>query len=51
MNLAKVVSNILPGEKSRNIVFLADLPKGTTYQDIYEFYESRVGPCRVSINR
>ena len=32
-------------ENARKTVFLADLPRTTSYLDLSEFFEHKVGPC------
>ena len=32
-------------ENANRTIYLADLPRNTSYMDINEFYESRVGSC------
>jgi hypothetical protein len=32
-------------ENARKTVFLADLPRTTSYLDLSEFFEQKVGPC------
>ena len=32
-------------ENARKTLFLADLPRTTSYLDLSEFFEQKVGPC------
>jgi hypothetical protein len=39
-----------PASASRTI-FLADLPRSTSYLDISSYFEEKVGPCVIAIKR
>ena len=32
-------------ENANRTIYLADLPKNTSYMDLSEYFENRVGPC------
>ena len=38
-------------ENANRTVYLADLPRNTSYMDISEFYENRIGSCQIVIKR
>lgn len=38
-------------ENAARTIYLADLPRNTSYLDISEFFESRVGSCLIAIKR
>ena len=38
-------------ENTHKIIYIADLPKYTSYLDLSDFYERNVGPCMICIKR
>ena len=38
-------------ENANRTIYLADLPRNTSYMDLSEFYESRIGACQIAIKR
>lgn len=38
-------------ENANRTIYLADLPKNTSYMDLSEYFENRVGPCQIAIKR
>ena len=38
-------------ENANRTVYLADLPRNTSYMDLSDYYESRVGSCQIAIKR
>ena len=38
-------------ESASRTVFLADLPRTTSYLDLSEYFEEKVGPCVIAIKR
>ena len=38
-------------ENANRTIYLADLPRNTSYMDLSDFYESRVGSCQIVIKR
>lgn len=38
-------------ENSHKMIYLSDLPKNISYLEISDYYESRIGPCQISIKR
>ena len=38
-------------ENSNRTIYLADLPRNTSYMDLSEYFESRIGSCQISIKR
>ena len=38
-------------ENANRTIYLADLPRNTSYMDISEFYESKIGSCQIMIKR
>lgn len=38
-------------ENANRTIYLADLPRNTSYMDLSDFFESRVGSCQIAIKR
>ena len=38
-------------ENANRTIYLADLPRNTSYMDLSEFYEQRIGSCQIAIKR
>ena len=38
-------------ENANRTIYLADLPRNTSYMDLSEFYEHRIGSCQIAIKR
>lgn len=38
-------------ENAKRTIFLADLPRSTTYLDLSEYFERKAGPCLIAIKR
>ena len=38
-------------ESASRTIFLADLPRNTSYIDLSEYFEKKVGPCIIAIKR
>lgn len=38
-------------ENANRTIYLADLPRNTSYMDLSDYYESRVGSCQIAIKR
>ena len=38
-------------ENANRTIYLADLPRTTSYMDISDYFESRVGSCQIAIKR
>lgn len=38
-------------ENARRTIFLADLPRSTSYIDLIDYFETKVGPCTIDIKR
>lgn len=38
-------------ENANRTVYVADLPRNTSYMDLSDYYESRVGSCQIAIKR
>ena len=38
-------------ENSHKMIFIADLPRSTSYIDVSDYYEKHVGPCQICIKR
>ena len=38
-------------ENANRTIYLADLPRNTSYMDLSEYYESRVGSCQIIVKR
>lgn len=38
-------------ENAKRTIFLADLPRSTSYLDLSEYFERKVGPCLIAIKR
>ena len=38
-------------ENANRTVYLADLPRNTSYMDLSDYYETRVGSCQIAIKR
>ena len=38
-------------ENANRTIYLADLPRNTSYMDVSEYYEQRVGSCQIAIKR
>ena len=38
-------------ENANRTIFLTDMPRNTSYMDISEYFESRVGSCQIQIKR
>mmetsp|Transcript_10141 Transcript_10141/g.13770 ORF Transcript_10141/g.13770 Transcript_10141/m.13770 type:complete len:131 (+) Transcript_10141:45-437(+) len=38
-------------ENANRTIYLADLPRNTSYMDLSDYFESRVGSCQIAIKR
>ena len=38
-------------DNAHRMIYIADLPRHTSYLDISDFYEKNVGPCQICIKR
>ena len=38
-------------ENANRTIYLADLPRNTSYMDLSEYYEQRIGSCQIAIKR
>ena len=38
-------------ENANRTLYLADLPRNTSYMDVSEYFENRVGSCQIIIKR
>ena len=38
-------------ENANRTIYLADLPRNTSYIDLSEYFEKKVGPCVIAIKR
>lgn len=45
------VNLYVSAESASRTVFLADLPRNTSYLDLSSYFEKEVGPCVISIKR
>jgi len=41
----------ITADSAPQTIFLADLPRQTSYNDISELFEKEIGPCNISIKR
>jgi hypothetical protein len=38
-------------DNAHRMIYIADLPRHTSYLDISDFYEKNIGPCQICIKR
>ena len=38
-------------ENANRTIYLADLPRNTSYMDLSNFYEGKIGSCQIAIKR
>ena len=51
-NLADYESRIyVSAENANRTIYVADLPRNTSYMDLSNFYESNIGSCQIAIKR
>jgi len=51
-SMGEVDSRIyVSAENANRTIYLADLPRNTSYMDLSEYFESRIGSCQISIKR
>jgi hypothetical protein len=41
----------IPSDRYHNTVYVSDLPKTTSYMDMSEIFEKKVGPCTITMKR